>query len=479
MILLLLAITGCVLVFSISESRAVNESAEYWTAFHLAEGGLAAAKWEITEGKDPQGDGIGNKTVQTSVGTYAVTAVDLGGGTYQLASTGVAGGVDVLVEEVVESRKTTRFPFGAITVVGDVDREKIKIKTHLDLTLDGGDSPAIVTTDRNLYAAMGQAFAEAVVRGLIPVTSLLGRPLNTFQLGSRTVELPIQFQQQYAQSLNDLNELYLAFVARTNALIPRAQVLTDASLRRGNNLRSEISIGSAEQPATVYIPDDLHLEPGQTLSGQGTLILSSHVHIKKGATLNWNGNVVVTGEGTRNGDLHVDSGSLNVTGNLVVLAEGNDSSRFTVHNGGTARVDGSLFMGTEFMDNKATKVKLDVKQAGDLKVNGLVTLLGSKVEARFHHDGNFDLTGMLQMALRDSSKPDRLRVDLDGRVKIHLNRDAMQKGVDAMQSLEGALNLPEVETIITKDLKTVAWWWGIPEQAPFVRDRAVTTTATP
>ena len=50
----------------VTKSRAHSESVNSKQAFYLAEGGLEAAKWEIGEAQDPDGDGVGNRCRQTS-----------------------------------------------------------------------------------------------------------------------------------------------------------------------------------------------------------------------------------------------------------------------------------------------------------------------------------------------------------------------------------------------------------------------------
>ena len=111
LILTLLGITGYMLLFSVSGARAVEESVETQTAFYLAESGLESATWELGDLVDPDGDGIGTRSVYYPDGSsYSVLSTDLGGGIYELTSTGSREGSQVFLQVTIKQNVTSVFP---------------------------------------------------------------------------------------------------------------------------------------------------------------------------------------------------------------------------------------------------------------------------------------------------------------------------------------------------------------------------------
>ena len=162
MIVILFGATASIIIVSGTNTRAVSRSADQRVAFYLADGGLEAAKREIADQIDPDGDGIGRVSVDTRAGDYEVVATDLGDNLYRLASTGNVNDASVTLTEVVRAAPDTRFPRGAVSIIGDMDKAKVRFKKHLDLVIDGGESPAIAVSAETLFDEMLDEFAKAI-----------------------------------------------------------------------------------------------------------------------------------------------------------------------------------------------------------------------------------------------------------------------------------------------------------------------------
>ena len=214
LIIILMSLTGVLVMFSTTEMKSLTERTETQTAFFLAEAGLESAKYEIGMGLDVAVDGVGNvdwaydgasNVVDWYGGRefYSVRSVDLGGGSYRVTSTGTFGQASVTLETILMRISTTRFPGGAMAMVGDIDDLDIDIEKDADLVMDGGNSPAMSFTDVGVYNRVAKEFAKAVENGSMPSTpgppmtptNITGAPMTTFTTDNGTlVNLPIHHE---------------------------------------------------------------------------------------------------------------------------------------------------------------------------------------------------------------------------------------------------------------------------------------------
>jgi len=463
LLLVLFGITGAVLMVSVSEGKAVTDSSQYSSAFFAAESGLQASKWKMIETGVPLKDGAGNTTGSVGSGAYSVTSKDLGDGVFELTSTGSQSGKGVTLREYVEVTKVTRFPYGAMSFFGLTDKEKIKIKKHAGLIIDGDDFPAIVTTDLSFYQKLGKEFSTAIVKKEMPNINVSGYPMSTFEYqekkgGRWDAELPFQYVDGLVDKLNNVDDLYYELVNSVNSsIIPSATKVNDTGLHKGGIAGGPFSFGTAATPAVVYLDGDVQLNKGEVLTGYGTLVISHKLTVEKGASLNWNGNVVITGDEKKkhSGDVTINDGAMSVTGNVVLLGEGSQDTKLSIKHDATVKVEGSVFVGTDTDDKKMTKAKLDVD--GTMSVDGLVTLLGAKVDINFKNDSNFNMTGMFQAAFPDGPKKEKLKLTFDGNVEMHKDDAGIQKGIDALMDLGGTMKLTKLDVLVKDGVQRLVW----------------------
>ena len=202
-IMVLVAVVGSTVSFALTTTKLTGERMDSSLAFYLADGAIETAKFEIGEDTDPDNDGIGNVTGSTSLGSYSVTVTDLGGGYHQLLSTGTVEGRSVKLEVILERVVNTRFPQGAMSILGNVGDFDIDIEEDGDLIIDGGNTPAISVSDFGAYQTIGGAFAGAIDSGDFPSINLSGTPLDTF--GGH--DLPIAYTPSYDSNLENLMAL--------------------------------------------------------------------------------------------------------------------------------------------------------------------------------------------------------------------------------------------------------------------------------
>ena len=447
MILLLFSIAGVMVSMARTEARAVIEGVERDAAFYLAEAGVEAAKWEIAEDLDPDANGVGNTTVTTSVGTYEVLAVDLGGGNYQLTSTGSHGATDITLQVVLTLAVDTRFPRGAFSVVGNVADLDIDIEEDANLVLDGGSSPALSFSDPTVYQRVGDDFAKAINDTSFPAINLKGSPLQPF--GSPVQNLPIAQSTGYDSALTDLTALYNDLKNKAIALKSTATTVTAPF---------SPTYGTPTSPVTIYVPT-LELLDGMNVTGYGTLIVGDELTIGSTGSLNWTGDVFVVGDelAGNDADLRV-KGDLTVAGNLVLLGEGAMDSGLRIDSAGQATVNGSLFVGADWANQAGTKAEVRV-DGGSLTVNGVMTMVGAEVELEVDElsVGNACLiNGMLQIAIPPAVETE-LVLELEGAFEVLLNPQNIEAGMAALRDLGVKYNLQSVGDIFTSDVSVTAW----------------------
>ena len=456
LVMIVITITGSVLFVSVTHGKAITEATQRQTAFYLAEGGIEAAKWEIGESKDPEGDGVGTKRIKTSAGTYTVVAEDVGGGNYELTSTGNCGLANVTLRAMVGRPMTTTFPYSAVSMIGGASKLDVKFKKKVNLVLTGDDSSAIGLTDKDLYEEIGQEFAEAVVKKEISATGLTGQPMSNFHGDKKTeVKLPIHLHEGFPDTLSSYTDLYNDLVSTVQgSIIPKTTVFkrdpTDPKKPKGPE---SFTFGSETSPANIYISEHVHLDHKESVTGHGTLVIADHFHIQSGSSFNWDGDVIIVGDEKKSAKLEID-GVFNVTGNVIVLGEGREAAELKVKHKSQAVVNGSVFIGTE-EGEKSKKVKLEAD--GELTVNGLLTMVGSRVEAKFKHESEFTVNGMFQFAVPSHHKKDKMKLEFEGDVTVVRDSDLMYEGAETLSEMGVRYQLEQAATIVKKGMVTYGW----------------------
>ena len=470
------AMSAALILLSNAESRVLAENVDNKRSFYLAESGLDAAKWELAANEDPGYDGPGNVVMQgpTDVGSYSVTAEDLGGNLYRLISVSNAGDSTTTLEVVVGEVKTTSFPYGAISIIGAVDKYKLKIKKQTNLLIDGGDRPAIVLTDQELYEDTWNQFLKAIEKGHVAPENLLGTPENSFtgdfkkkkkkDFDPAKVSLPIQHETGFDPSLHNFEGLYDELVQHVSDTILPAALKTTAE-GSGKDDKKVLGptpvYGTPDAPTLVYLTDKHpHLRAGQTLTGFGTLVIGDDFKMDEGTKLDWHGNVVVMGHDGKKATVDVH-GDFNVTGTVVVLGEGKGDAEFKVKKEGSATIDGGFFILSSSVDGKGKKAKLDIQ--GDFTVNGLATLFGGKVEWKSKKESDVLIDGMLQIGSdavfdkKGKQKKSSLKIDFQGDVEIYKNDEMIVKGAESIGDLGADWDLAKIEAIVSDSFSTVGW----------------------
>jgi hypothetical protein len=452
LVVILVSFSGAMLFISLAESRGIQESTLQKIAFYTAEAGLEAGKYEIGDAIDPDGDGIGSKTFTSTTNdfavSYTVVAEDLGLEFYRLTSTGTVRQTSVKLEAIVEKIKTSAFPVAAFSSLGNLDDAVLKIVNKPYVIFDGGYSAAIGIGSNNLFNRLASELMKAITKGNLKST-LSGATYLTSILSGKTLreaELPISHETDPTR-LTNLSVLYDELVDRVNnTMIPTAI----------KALPKQLIYGTSTAPGTFYQPLRITLLKNQTLSGYGTLVAHDFT-LPYGATVNWNGNLIVTGNMLKAANIDLLGGSLNVTGNLIVLGEGKDNALVSVKTGSRLTVNGSLLLATSYQAKSGKDVKVDL-EGGKITVNGIMTLLGGKIDAQFKPGGRLDVTGMMQSGSPQGAGTEKQKIHFDGPARIIKDDAAIRRGTNSWLQTGTSMNLVQGGELSTDEVITHAWY---------------------
>ncbi|MEE8143312.1 MAG: hypothetical protein V3T77_09455, partial [Planctomycetota bacterium] len=303
--LVLFGITASMVHLSITHAHAVRESNDQRIAFYLAEGGLSAAKKELAIAEDLARDGIGNVRKNLPMGSYAVTATALGTNLYMLSSTASVAEQEVRLEEVVETVVNTRFPLGAISILGGAKDKRLELRGDMNLILDGGDKPAMVFSDVTIFEHFAGEVAGAVVQSRIPAQNITGRPNSSVipREGGhpicRAKKFPMMVEEVHDP--NFYNDLYASLYRGVQDVLLTAESVGGLS-GAGNDL---FSFGTRRTPAVIRFTDEVELEDDSEIHGFGTLIISTKCFLRGRSSLSWEGDVIVLADETSPGELSV------------------------------------------------------------------------------------------------------------------------------------------------------------------------------
>lgn len=445
-IMVVLAMTGSMVSVWVSSSHAMTASLERNRAFNLAESGLEEAKWELGEDDEGQDNVLGAASGSSAQGSYSVSAADLGSGYQRLTSVAASGGTTVTLEETVRVGGTSRFPGGAISVVGGMDTTQILFGSSTDLLIDGGDSPGLVFSDGSTYDTASSQFVSGVSSGYVQESDVVGSVTNTFQPGN--VDLSIQELPPEETSISIYASLWTDLRSQVNTVyLPSAAAQT---LPGSGNA----TYGTAGSPVQYWFPADQKIKGGQTISGHGTLLFNRNMIVEAGGTLNWNGNIVVFGENSFDVFFDID-GQVNVTGNIIVVGSSGRNARFSIKGLGQVTVNGALTVLTEYA-NSATQMQFLVDN--DLTVNGLITTVAARHQTEFKPGSDVSITGSFQVGRLDGSQSGtELKMKFEDQIEIHKDDGAIAQGADALVSLGGNIGSALGDALTRTTVTTEAW----------------------
>lgn len=459
-VMMIFAVTGVVLNFSVREAKASTDRMESTGAFYLAEAAIEAAKWEFNELQDPGSNGYGTTDWTYGNKSYSVTATDLGDENYLLSANGTVGGQRIDLEVVLGRELNTNFPEGALSIVGEIDKLRFDLKREENLILDGAGTPALRFSDQDAYDAIGQQLADALDDLSLPAANLTGFPESDF--GGTMV--PIVQDPSYASELTDFELLYNKLVDKVDQL----RVSPDFLVPAAGNLK--MAYGDADNPVTVYIPDLKTLNSKCT--GYGTLIIGHSFTVNNNAKLDWHGDIFVVGDTSKNAALTIDNGSsLTVDGTLTILGEGiNDgtgSSKFKIKKDAAVVIDGSLFVGSDWTAQKKTTAEFRIDNDGSFTLNGIMSLIGPKVKVDVRdkdEEGNpetngLNITGMMQVALPTMETVEtEFQLKIWGNLEIHRDVEEIHSGIVALEKMGIAMDvLPQVMQVYTRNVSVQSW----------------------
>ncbi len=445
------AIASSLVMVTMTETRAANAASAHAMAFYLAESGLNSARWEIGESTDPGGDGEGTVSVTSAAGSYEIVATDLGSGFWRLDANGTSSGNAVVLEEVVQVVTSSTFPGGAITLVGDLDVAEVQFQPTTDLIIDGGNSPALAISDQTTYDEMGAYFATGVSAGFIAETDVVGSITSTFQPGDADLSI---------------------------AKVPDAEVAVSITADMFNDLRTEIDTvwlpsaasqtipggsaawGTSGSPVKYKFPVDQKITGGQTIQGYGTLLFKKNLIIESGGRLNWNGNVIIYGDDTADSLLEVD-GVLNVTGNILVMGGKDRNLKVDLKSLGSVTVDGAFTVLTDYA-NPATQDQFLI--AGDLTVDGLLTIVAPKHQDEFKPGSDVYVKGSLQLGRPSGAGETEFKVKFEDEAEFYKDDASIMKGANALVALDGDFGGDVLAGVLTTSDVDVCSWREIPSE---------------
>lgn len=449
-------IVGSIVVLSRTDARALSEARDRAVAFYLAEAGLAAAKEELFRDEDSASDGIGNVTVQTPLGTFTVQATDLGDDRYGLAATGTAAGdLTVNLAETVELAGGSRFPSGAISVAGSPNKVELKFKKHNQLSINGGKSAALAFDTASVQQEFLEDFSTAIDKKELNPNALKGDLSVEYQGKDLSIyhdphaNIPLQNVEEVFEGLSTAFDDVRALATQHSSFDPK---------------KTKHDFGSADNPVILEFDKKTELKSRNHIVGHGTLIITDEFKIDEKASLTWDGDIIVYSHKGKKGKVHVEGG-LNLTGSLFVLGErlddGNQDNtvELKVASKAQAAVTGNVFLATSYNEDKGKKAKLEID--GRFELDGLMTLLGSKVEVKFKDDSDLRLQGSMQIGFVDNKK-DELKMEFDGKVDIRQDDAMVDMAAALLHQIGFKYNTSAMGMLTERQLRTVAWS-GTPE----------------
>ncbi len=449
------ALSGSLVMITMIETRAATAATERAMAFYLAESGLQAARWEIGENDDPAADGEGTLSGNGAVGRYAVAATNLGGGYFRLDSNAESGGAAVTLEEVVLYASTSRFPGGALSIVGDLTTTEMLLGPNTDLLIDGANSPGIVLSNPDTYNQWGTYFAQGVSAGFIAESDVTGVTTNTFDPGDAVLSIAQVPEADVAVSItadmytdlrNEIDTVWLpSAAART---IPASGSAT---------------WGTAASPVRYKFPVDQKIKSGQTISGHGTLLFPKNLVIEAGGRLDWNGNVIVYGQdGAGNDSVFEVDGTVNVNGNILVMGGLGRNVTFLEKALGSITVNGAVTVLTDFA-NPATQIQFLIEN--NFTVEGLVTLVAPKQQNEFKPGSDVYIKGSLQVGrIADVVQPTEIKFKFEEEAEFYKDDSAIMAGATALVALGSGFGNDVLESVLTTGEIEICSWREIPSQ---------------
>ncbi len=434
-VLILFSLVATMLSLSLLENTVARENTDDLRALNLAEYGLELAKWEIGEGQDPDGDGIGDVSGTTPDGTYAARILAGEDGIYQLESIGQSGVRTRTVIADLELVMTTAFPESPLTTIGGVEKADLALEPAASLVLDGLDGSVMHVSDKLLYDALRR------MGGLID---------DDDDDDSGMIFTP-RLDPSYPAELDRLHE----FHKQLSEQIEKTFLPTAIEQKFPSKASGATVWGSEKNPVTYSLTDAV-LPPGSTLKGFGTLIVTKRLLVDSGALIDWTGDLIVRGGAANDALFELNGGGVSVTGNVIVYADADHAATIKLSSSSKLGVVGNLLLMTDLTETKQAIAKLVVQSLAAASVTGLFTHLGRQPELKMHLDSRLYVQGMVQSALPPIVGTG-VKWDLDGDVDITLDRTRIRDGVVGLQELAKRYDVPLTELLFRYDFVVRSW----------------------
>ena len=438
-VLLVLALVGAASTFLVSSSHAMADDIRTKQAFYLAEAALEAAKWEIGEGADPGGDGVGNTSWTDGSSAYSANA-EPRGDSWELSATGVKGGVNVTLVRVLEGRSSSSTPVGALSILGRADLRIAGGKNYgrsgeRSLILSGGDSPGITVADSTYHSELGNDFVAKVRADDIDPNNFNGMPMTDWG----GVFLPIHHASGASDYLAGLDAVYTGVAAQVqDVLVPSATPFTFGSVGG--------SYGDLDAPVRLYASGFEAIASGQSVYGHGTLIVDCGLEVKSDATLHWVGDIVIVGDKAARVKVR---GNLIVDGNLLILG-GRKASLLHFTDGAQVDVRGAL-TALSSSSSGGTVIRSD----GEVRVLGMVSVFGRKTAIVFQKDSSTTIVGIMQIGFPSLTAESYVR--FDGDFESQKSDEWIEEGLKSLRAFQVELGLTDGLVSDSSTLEAVFW----------------------
>ena len=246
--LILFGFVASLVISSTTSAHAVSDAADQLAAMYVAQHGLAEAKLELALDDDADGDGLGTVAGTTDGGSYQVLATDLGGNLYQLDVVSTSRAGRSTLREIVEVASDVKFPPGAMSIVGAVDRTRLTMKKDFGLVMDGADTAALSIADATLFREMVEEFVAALESGMLPLDNLTGAITTPMDINGAIEDVPIVHNPDYDTALDDMDAFYDELITGVQNLIPAATQVTVPFTSKNDTFE----YGTPESPVLIH-----------------------------------------------------------------------------------------------------------------------------------------------------------------------------------------------------------------------------------
>ncbi|MFN0059682.1 MAG: hypothetical protein ACKVX7_14590 [Planctomycetota bacterium] len=454
-------------------ARSASDSLTMLRADYLANAGLHAAFAEVAAQTDSTGNGLGAMGIATplvfsdsngqAVGEYRTYVKQDGTRNIIVALAAVPSFSNPLVVRSSQGVVQAETSFilapkpSAVSISGPIVDPVFPGMSPNGFMIDGGEDPAFVFSSAAGYAAVMETLGNAVAAGTINGTELAGDVTSTYEHPTAgPIELPIIQQSSSLLSAAELNQY------RTDLRDAVLALASSADRTITTRVLGNATWGTAGDPEVTVIEagtigkDRVFDTVGQTITGNGTLIIKHTTRPRKNLNLNWTGDIYVLGYDGDGGDLLYTFGTQGtINGNLVLLASDTTEASLEVMNSsstyvptGSRRPSNLTINGSVLCLAEANshETELEVESSSSLTVNGLVAMFGSRIEIEASGaTSNLTINGSLSVGMAQElaavDRIDDFEIEATGNLNITYNESLVTSALAGLQALETGLDL--------------------------------------